>query len=257
MSESVKSVSRALAILDLLGKHPAGLGVTEIAREMKIAKSTVHRLLTSLASESFVEKDDRTQLYKLGLKLLHLGNAVAQSLDIRAVAQPFLQELVRKTNETIHLAIYDRGEIVYIEKLDGGAGILRMYSQVGLRAPAHCTGLGKAILSQKSVDEIQELIDSKGLQKFTDRTITSMEQLIKELKIAKENGFAIDDEEHERGIRCAAAPIFDYQQKVVAAVSVAGPTTRISGEDLKKLCEQVKEVARAISRKMGMYEDVE
>lgn len=251
MRNSVQSVNRALTILEMLSKYPNGLGVTEIAHEMDVAKSTVHRLLSSLLSYDFVSKDPNSHYYKLGLKLLYLGNEVSKSLDIRSVSLPFLKKLSQQTGETVHLAIYDQGEVVYIEKIESSA-LLRMYSQIGIRAPAHCTGLGKAILSQKSEQEIDDFIHTKGLHQFTDNTLTTKTALMKALREAKALGYAYDDEEHERGIRCAASPIFNFRNEVIGAISVAGPTTRITEEKLKELCTQVKKIAIDISTAMGM-----
>ncbi|MDC3415872.1 IclR family transcriptional regulator [Aquibacillus salsiterrae] len=250
MGESVQSVNRALTILEILRKQPNGLGVTEISNQLGIAKSTSHRLLSSLMQHGFVQKDTSSGNYRLGLALLHLGSEVSKSFDVRRVALPFLNQLVTETGETAHLAIYDQGEIVYIDKLESPAS-LRMYSQIGGRAPAHCTGLGKAILSFQVEKEIDWLIENKGLKQFTPTTLTSKEALMKALTEVKRAGVAFDEEEHEKGIRCAAAPIFNHNNEVVAGISVAGPTTRISKAELTKLANQVKDVARQISRQMG------
>lgn len=249
-SQSIQSVQRALSILEILRNHPDGLGVTEISNRLDVAKSTAFRLLFSLLEEGYVQKDNQTDQYRLGLKLLQLGNEVAKSMDLRRVATPYLKKLVDLTGETTHLAIYEKGEVVYIDKLESSATI-RMYSQVGLRAPAHCTGLGKAMLSGLPDEEIDRVIETKGLQKFTETTLITRGQLMKALKEANGNGYAFDDEEHERGVRCAAAPIFNFENKVVGGISVAGPTTRISQERMRQIGPQVRQIALEISREMG------
>jgi DNA-binding IclR family transcriptional regulator len=248
--QSIQSVKRALSILNILRNHPEGLGVTEISKKLDVAKSTAFRLLFSLLEEGYVQKDSETDRYRLGLKLLQLGNEVAKSMDLRRVAQPYLKRLVDLTGETTHLAIYDKGEIVYIDKIESSATI-RMYSQVGLRAPAHCTGLGKAILSCLPEEEIDHLIATKGLRKFTDNTLISRETLMEVLREARARGYAFDEEEHELGVRCAAAPIFNHEGKVIAGVSIAGPTTRLSREKVRQYAPIVKQVSREISRDLG------
>ncbi|CAH1223463.1 HTH-type transcriptional regulator XynR [Paenibacillus plantiphilus] len=249
-SQSIQSVQRALSILEILRNHPDGLGVTEISNRLDVAKSTAFRLLFSLLEEGYVQKDDQTDHYRLGLKLLQLGNEVAKSMDLRRLATPYLKRLVDLTGETTHLAVYEKGEVVYIDKLESSATI-RMYSQVGLRAPAHCTGLGKAMLSGLPDEEIDRVIETKGLQKFTETTLITRGQLMEALKEAHRNGYAFDDEEHERGVRCAAAPIFNFENKVIAGISVAGPTTRISQERMRQIGPQVSQIAKEISREMG------
>lgn len=248
--QSIQSVKRALNILGILRNHPDGLGVTEIANKLDVAKSTAFRLLYTLLEEGYVHKDEQTDRYRLGLKLLQLGNEVAKSMDLRQVANPYLKRLADLTGETTHLAIYDKGEIVYIDKIESTATI-RMYSQVGLRAPAHCTGLGKAILSCLPEEEIDDLIATKGLRKYTENTLITKETLMEALTEARARGYAFDEEEHELGVRCAAAPIFNHEGKVVAGVSVAGPTTRISEEAVRQFGPIVKQIAGDISRQLG------
>ena len=249
-SQSVQSVKRALSILEILRGFPNGLGVTEIAHKINVAKSTAHRLLVSLLEDGYVQKDPQTDNYRLGLKLLQLGNEVSNSMDLRRISTPYLKKLVKITGETAHLAVYERGEIFYVDKIESSAS-LRMYSQVGLNAPAHCTGLGKAILSQLPEAEIDNLIKKKGLTKFTDKTLVTKGQLMEALVKAYEIGYAFDDEEHELGVRCAAAPIFNIEKKVIAGISAAGPTTRISHEGLTEMGQHVKQIALEISREMG------
>jgi len=248
--QSIQSVKRALNILSILSRHPEGLGVTEIAGKLDVAKSTAFRLLFTLQEEGYVQKDQQTDQYRLGLRLLQLGNEVAKSLDLRRVAHPHLKKLVELTGETTHLAIYDKGEIVYIDKIESTATI-RMYSQIGLRAPAHCTGLGKAILSCLPEEEIDRLIATKGLRKYTENTLVTRETLLEALRKAREDGYAFDEEEHELGVRCAAAPIFNHEGKVVAGLSIAGPTTRLSKEKTRAFGPLVKQIALDVSRELG------
>ncbi|MEB3102466.1 IclR family transcriptional regulator [Ferviditalea candida] len=247
---TVQSVDRALQILDLLQEKPGGLGVTELSKLLDVAKSTTHRLLSSLQAKGFVKQDKQTGKYSLGLRLVELGNEIVQSLDIRKVASPYLSKLVGEIGETAHLVIHEEGEVVYIDKLESTAS-LRMYSQIGRHAPLHCTGVGKAMAAYLPENELEWIIQHKGLKKFTHNTVTTKAEFMKALQEIRNKGFSIDDEEHELGIRCAAAPIFNNNQQVVAGISVAGPAMRMTDEKLESCAQKVTECANEISALLG------
>ncbi len=246
----VKSVSRALDIIQLVGMKKGGLGVTEIAKQMDINKSSVYRILVTLAQYGYIEQDESTGLYKLGYKFLEISSKLLDSIDIRSEAGPFLKQLEDSTNEVIHLVVYDQGEVVYIEKLEG-TETLRMHSKVGKRAPMHCTSVGKAILANLPSGMVHEIVERKGLPMHTKHTITDKDALFKELVQVKQNGYALDLEENENGISCIAAPIFDHLGKVVAAISISGPTIRMTEERLDQLKEQMLDVGSQISVRLG------
>lgn len=249
-TSTVQSVNRALKILMILKDNPNGLGVTELASELNIAKSTAHRLLQSLLLEKFVKVDEARGKYQLGLGLMELGNEVMDSLDIRKIAKDHLKELVDKIDETAHLGIYDDGEVVYIDKIENSS-LLRMYSQIGRRAPIHCTGIGKAMLAFLPNEEVEWIVSNKGLPSFTEHTIISTDYLTKEIKQIRSRGYSIDNQEHELGIRCVAAPILNVHGEVVAGISVAGPETRMTYEKLDICAKEVKLRAQRISNELG------
>lgn len=246
----VKSVSRALDIIHLVGLKKGGLGVTEIAKQIDINKSSVYRILSTLAQYGYIEQDQATGRYKLGYKFLEVSSRLLDSIDIRAEARPFLQELENETNEVIHLVVYDQGEVVYIEKLEGNE-TLRMHSKVGKRAPMHCTSVGKAILAHQPSGIVHEILDRKGLPVHTDKTITDKGHLLEELAEVKQKGYALDLEENENGITCIAAPIFDHLGKVVAAVSISGPTIRMDLGRLQLLEKRIVQTGLQISARLG------
>lgn len=247
---SVQAVDRALQIIDLLKEDVDGLSVTELANRMNLAKSTIHRLLTSLKNKGYVQQDVISEKYQLGVKFIEIGSAVSRSLEVNQIAPPFMKQLVEETGETAHLVVLHAGEIVYIEKTESPNN-LRMYSMVGKRAPAHCTGAGKAILAYLPDKQVDLIITDKGLKKFTPTTIVTKEQLIKQLQETRKRGYSIDNEEHESGIRCVAAAIFNHQAKVVASLSVAGPTIRMDQQKMDFCAERVKFYANVISEKFG------
>ncbi|GAA4717475.1 IclR family transcriptional regulator [Brevibacillus fulvus] len=249
-ASSVQSVDRALHILELLKEQNEGLGITELANRMDIAKSTVHRLLTSLKKQGYVRQEPSNERYLLGLKLIELGSFVTRSLEIRKVAIPFMNSLVQETGETSHLVVLEDGEVVYIEKIESPYTI-RMYSLIGRRAPVHCTGVGKAIIAYLPEEQVRKLASYRGLRKFTDNTITSLEDLLVHLQEIREMGYALDREEHEAGVHCVAAPIFNHNGEAVSGLSVAGPLMRMDEEKVRFCADRVVHYAREISRHLG------
>lgn len=246
----VKSVSRALDIIMILSLKKGGLGVTEIANQIDINKSSVHRILSTLVQYGYVEQDEETGRYKLGYKFLEISSRLLDSIDLRGEARPFLQELETETNEAIHLVVYDQAEVVYIEKLEGNE-TLRMHSKVGKRAPMHCTSVGKAILANLPLETVLTIIEQKGMPVHTVHTITDKDDLLHELQMVREKGYALDLEENENGITCIAAPIFNHTGKVMAAVSISGPTLRMTDDRLDQLKSRMIQTGLKISNRLG------
>ncbi|WP_246943120.1 IclR family transcriptional regulator [Bacillus pinisoli] len=251
----VKSVSRALDIVHLVSMKKGGLGVTEIANQIDINKSSVYRILSTLVQYGYVEQDVETGRYKLGYKFLEVSSRLLESIDLRAEARPYLQELEQETNEVIHLVVYDQGEVVYIEKLEG-TETLRMHSKVGKRAPMHCTSVGKAILANLPSSVVLDIVERKGLPMHTNKTITEKEAFLMELNNVKKLGYALDLEENEPGISCIAVPIFDHLERAIAAVSISGPTIRMTGERMEQLQGKMREIGYRISTRLGYTKDI-
>ncbi|MCM3787795.1 IclR family transcriptional regulator [Domibacillus indicus] len=246
----VKSVARALDIIALVSASSRGLGVTEIANEMDINKSSVFRTLATLEQYGYIEQHKETGRYRIGYAFLEVSSRLLESLDVRSEAQAVLRQLEAETNEVVHLVVYDRGEVVYIEKLDGHEA-LRMHSKVGRRAPVHCTSVGKAILAHLPESEVHDILERRGLPVHTDQTITTKEAYLAELARVREAGYALDLEENEPGIRCIAAPVFDHHGAIAAAVSISGPTLRMTDERLKALRERMIKAGSDISERLG------
>lgn len=249
-TSQIKSVAKALKIIDVLAEAQGELALHEIAAKLGVAKSTVHGLLSTLRDFGYVEQSVFTGKYKLGLRLFELGNIVAHGWDVRTVAGPYIQKLVDDLEETVHLVILDKGEVLYIDKRESRQS-LRIVSQVGMRLPAHCTGVGKALLAHLPPSEVKRIIATKGLPRFTKNTITDPKKLEEELARVRAQGYAIDDEEIMDSLRCIGAPICDHNGKVCAAVSVAGPVARLEGERLQLAIERVKQTAAEISAALG------
>lgn len=248
----VQSVDRALTILEELSKHKEGCGVTALSHVVGLHKSTTHRLLLTLLHRGYVKKDMHTDRYMLGTKLLYLSSALLDSMDLRTIARPYIQKLAADSNETVHLAIREDKEVVYIDKVESGRDYsMRMYSRIGKRVPLYCTAVGKVLLSDMDIREVKALIKENEMIKFTANTIDNHADLEKELCSIAERGYAIDEIEHEQGIRCVAAPVYDREGNVVAAVSIAGLTLFVTKERLPELIEKITETTMTISSQLG------
>ncbi|WP_017727099.1 IclR family transcriptional regulator [Halalkalibacterium ligniniphilum] len=248
---TVQSVDRALAIIECLAREPKGLGITELSKELKLPKSTVHRLLLTLINRKFVVQDERNGLYALGMQFVSIASSILDSLDIREIARPELERLSLVTNEVIHLCILDVDEVIYIDKVEGD-NTIRMHSKIGKRSMLHCTGVGKVLLAAMPEEEVESIAMKKGLPRFTERTLTTIDALKKELDVVRKQGYALDDIEHELGIRCVAAPIYNYQGAVVAAISISGPANRVTIDRIQEnLLKEIQLSSAVISEKLG------
>jgi DNA-binding IclR family transcriptional regulator len=252
---TVKSVHKAFALLDVMSEYPEGVSITVLAKRVDMYKSTVHRLISTMMLHNAVEQDLETGKYKLGYGLLDLGMRLLSSIDLRREALPYLQQLATQVNEVVHLAFLDRGEVVYIEKVESPQTI-RMHSRVGTHVPVHATGLGKAILAFLPPREAIGIIDRYGLAQLTEHTLTDREVFLRALETTRQTGFAFDLEEHQLGVCCVAAPIWDSSGKVAAACSVSGPSIRMDMDRLSELVPFVKSTAADISRRMGYHAGV-
>lgn len=246
----IQSVTRSFKIVDTIAEAEEEVGTQQISRTLGLHISTVFRFLQTLAQSGVVEQNAGTGKYRLGLKPLAWGMQVLRQMDLRRDALPFLRELNEKTREMVHMTVYDRDAAIYIEKIESPTP-LRVYSEVGKAAPLHCTGVGKVLMAALSEKELAELLRRYPLKRFTSSTITQVGALKRELSRIRAEGFALDNEEHEPHIRCVAAPIRNHIGKVVASISTAGPTTRITPARLPELIETVKEAAQKISTRLG------
>lgn len=246
--DAVHAIQRAVQLLEALARSDAG--ISELARATGLHKATVHRLVRTLRELGLVELGPDGVRYRLGLRLLELGGRVLARLDLRDVARPYLTELRDRTRLTVHMAILDGAEVVYIEKLDSPAN-LRMASFVGTRNPAYCTALGKAILAALSDDELEAVLARTRFLPRTANTLTSVAALREELAATRARGFSIDNVENEEGIRCVGAPVYGHTGRVVASISVSGPIFSVTMDGVNELGRLVADIAQQISRALG------
>jgi len=252
----VQTIERASSILDILGQSPHGITIRELSSRIKLPKATTHRLLSSLSYFGYVRQDARTRDYFLGFKLVELGQLLLDQLDLRREAEPFLRELAEKTRETVHMVFLDRNEIVYIDKVETEqhTGGLKMASRVGLRNPVHSCAVGKVLMADLPEEVLERFIKGITLSKRTVNTITDPGQLKEHLKSVRKQGYAVDEEENEKGIRCVAAPIFNETGKAVSAISISGPAFRVTKKVVQDILKkEVMETAAMISQRLGWF----
>lgn len=248
---NIRAVDRGLQVLSVLSDgKPRTL--TQLSEAMGLNSSSTFRFLATLAFHRYVERNEQTGEYHLGLACLELARAYLGGSDVRRAALPYLEKLRDDSTETVHLAVLDKMEVVYLEKLHGLHAVGLMTSRVGGRSPAYCTGLGKALLAYTDSDEVRAYFCRTGLHRYTSTTIQSVDDLLAHLQQVRDQGYALDQGEHETEIRCVAVPIFDLKRQVVAALSVAGPAGRLDPLQTKQaLIDQTVQAAAAISARLG------
>ncbi len=253
-----KAVVKTMRILEYLS-HERSVGIIELTRRVsahangqQMNKSTVYRFLASLKELGFVRQDPETERYSLTLKLFEIGMCVLDRLDLWREADPVLKEIAQLTGETIHLATLDDKNLVYLGKIDSTKTLrVSMMSRVGQTAPTHCTGVGKTLLAYLAPSRLSEILAKERLLRYTPKTITRRVDLDRELASIREKGYAIDNEEHETGVRCVAAPVRDNKGIVCAAVSVAVPTVRFPDKEIPRYRDIIVRAAGEISNRIG------
>ena len=248
---NIRVVEKAIRVLRLLSDgKPRTL--TDISQDVDINTSTTYRLVATLVNHRFLELDSLTGEYRLGFACLELARSYQTGNELLRIARPELLKLRDSTSETVHLAVLEGMEIVYLEKLEGLHAIGLMSSRIGRRAPAYCTGVGKALLSQQDPDTILKSTDWTSLIRYNERTIVEPEALMAEFELIRGRGYALDEGEHEFEVRCVAAPIFDNSGEAFAALSVSGPRSRLDPIDQNdELISLTLQTAQAISAKLG------
>ena len=246
----VQSLTRAFDIVELLAKEQHGLTLSEIAERVQLPTSTVYRLLSALKERGYVEQLKPSGYYRLGLTFVDMSSLYLNRLELKTEAEPILRELSKLTGQTVFLAIRDAHQIVYIDKMDEFSS-LRKYSIIGQRKPVYATSLGKALLLGLDDEAIQELLLNHEFQRLGPKTHTDLPRLLFDVQSSRKRGWTFDDEEAEPGVRCVAAPIYDYRSRVIAAVSASWTIDSFPDMDIQKTAAHVMRAADEISRHMG------
>jgi len=253
-TQLVQSVARGLSLLEALAAEPE-LGLLELSARCGLRPSTAHRLLTTLIARGYAVQSRPSGRYALGFKLAELAGVLSDRTDrLREAARAQLAAIQRATGESANLSVLVGASAVYIDQVDGTRAV-RMSAQLGAAVPAHASAAGKAMLAFAPASAVVDLLGSQTLAAETDSTITSLPELERALATVRELGYAIDDEEHEPGVGCVAAPIFDAHGTAVAALSVSAPIQRIRVGGPARLGSLISEHAGAISRALAGAED--
>lgn len=245
-------MDRAFLLLNQLAasKADSGMSLAELSVESGLANSTTHRLLVSMKHLDYVEYDAVLGLWSIGVQAFSVGNAYLRKRDFVSQARSYMRELVSETGETSNIAVLKGDKHVFVGQIECSE-VMRMVVQIGSEGHLHAAGVGKALLSALSEDEICGIAERTGLSKLSDKTITNVTGLLKELEKIRETGYSFDDEEQTNGLRCIASNIYNEYGEAIAAVSISGPTVRLSDDRIKTLAETVKKKARAITRVVG------
>jgi DNA-binding IclR family transcriptional regulator len=246
---SVRTVERTVALLEQLSQSRSGLSLSELSRHLAAPKSSLHCVLLTLERAGYVNRNQRTGRYVLGLKLFGLANAALGGLKLRGQAAPPLHALAERTRLTVHLAILERGEAVLVERINPlRCAIPSTATWIGKRMEVHCTAVGKAIAASLTDDELRTLVRERPLMRHNDNTVVSMKKLRDELARVRRLGYSVDDEEEEIGLRCIGMPIPGADGKTVAAVSISGTTEQITAAAIPRLVGELRRAAGDVSR---------
>jgi DNA-binding IclR family transcriptional regulator len=243
---SIQVIQRMSALLGILAQHPQTVSLKQLAQHAGLHPSTAHRILTALVGDRMVERVDQGN-YRLGIRLLELGNLVKARISVREHSLPLMRELHLATGEAVNLSVRRDDEIVYVERTSSGRAMMRVVNIVGARAPLHITAVGKLFLLEEGPRGLRAYAERTGLPAYTRNTITSLAPLEKELEKIRRLGYATDQEEAELGVRCIGAGIRDDTAALVAGLSVSAPADRMK----TAWADRVKETAQKISRAIG------
>lgn len=244
------SLSKALMVLKEVCCAQDPMRFADLVERSELPKATAHRILNTLVDEGLVRLEDHSQLYHPGYGLLELAHKAWSSMDIRDLAADQMKALWQETGETIHLAVLDRGEVIYIDKMESQKS-LRLFSAVGKKGPAYCTGVGKAMIAHLAEEELADAISKQSFIKHTETTLDTEEKLRNELEKIRQTGVSLDMQEHEEGIQCAASVIFNYRNEPIAALSITAPVFRVDDERFELFQKRIKEACQEVSKRMG------
>lgn len=251
MSEIINSIDRALDIIILLYHERREMGISEIAKELGLYKSTVHRTLITLENKGFIQQNVDNGKYWFGIKLYAIGMLVGDKITFKEIIKPYAKELYNEFKEVINVSILEKNSIDYprsiiIHKEEGLKQVLTVNPPVGSSSECHCSGVGKCLLAYSPKNTYEKYI-GKPLTKFTRHTIHDWDKLLIELEKVREQGYAVDNEELEIGLTCIGAPILDKNNEAIAAISVSGPTTRMKQGDFEYRIQRVMQTANKIA----------
>jgi IclR family transcriptional regulator, KDG regulon repressor len=250
LSDSVRSVERALDILLCFTAEKPALSLTQIAEQVGMHKSTTHRLLSTLEAKRFINRDKSTGMYRLGFLTVEMASIVLQDNDIQRWALPYLQHLSALSGETVDLAVLDNDHVVYLQVVESLQRV-KIAAAIGERLPVHCTATGKAFLAYLPESEVTRILTG-GMAKYTECTLSTPDDLHQELLAVRQHGYAISSQEYEHDINAVAAPILNSTEDPIAVIAIVGPSYRLTQECMLRLGPDIQDTAAAIANEVGM-----
>jgi DNA-binding IclR family transcriptional regulator len=250
-SKFLRALESAFRILELMSRNEKGVRVTELSKSLDLPKATVFRILFTLQQLGYARKDPATRAYVMVSSVAWLNHDEGRE-TLRRVARPYMEKMLARFEQTVNLAVIDRDQVLYTEILEGLRSI-RMAATVNTYGPIYATGVGKSMLAFLHPMEAEEILKRKARPKLTSKTITSVPALLKACRRIREQGYAIDNEEAEKGARCVAAPIFNAQGRPIAAISVSGPVSHMSGATVTQVGHMLQDATRKISAQLGFH----
>lgn len=245
----VAALDKALRVLECMSRNREDISLGSLAEQVDLPKPTLVRLLTTFKNHSIVWQDVRTRHYKLGWGLIYLGQAASASFSLVEVIRPYLAQLSSETGETASLVMRRNNRAVYVDQVSSN-NMIRGVPHIGEELTFYASGSGKILLSALSERELDGIVDSLDFVRLTDKTITDKKVFRDELAQVRKRGWALDDEEGERGCRCIAAPLCDWNEQIIASISITGPTMRIEEAQIPILAEKVCSIAAAASKEL-------
>ena len=249
--DSVSSVLKVFGILQALSEEKE-IGVTELSQRIMMSKSTVYRFLQTMKTLGYVKQEGETDKYTLSLKLFELGGKALGYQDLTQIADVQMHRLGKLTKETLHLGALDEDSVVYLHKIDSEYN-LRMYSRIGRRCPLYSTGLGKVMMAWLPEEEVRSMLANVTFERFTEHTLANIDELLVELALVREQGYAEDNEENENGLRCFAVPIYNRMGRIITGLSLSLPIVRFEESKRAELVSLLHEAAGKISAELGYH----
>ncbi|MBM3366985.1 MAG: IclR family transcriptional regulator [Betaproteobacteria bacterium] len=251
LKSPIQVIDRMMKLLEVLAQHPEPIGLKQISQLTGLHPSTAHRILASLGADRIVDRVE-PGAYRLGMRLLELGNLVKSRINVREMALPVMRELHAQTGETVNLSVRHDDEIVYVERTSSGRSAMRVVHVVGARAPLHITAAGKLFLLEDGFPRLREYARRTGLKPHTKETLSTLPQLERDLERIQRQGWATDAEEAEVGVRCVAAAVRDDAGQLVAALSISSPADRMKPQWGQLVKEGAERVAHAIGHRRDL-----
>ena len=249
VQNTIQSVDRALDVLDILASSE-GLTLSDVAAELDQSPATIYRVLSTLEARKIVETNPNTQTWHIGPAAFQIGASFLRRSNVIERSRPIMRNLMIQTGETSNLGIEKSDMIIFVSQIETHESI-RAFFPPGTQSPMHASGIGKAILAHYDIGRVELYLKKNTLEHFTDKTITNPDELLKELALIRQQGFAFDDEEKTSGMRCIAAPILNFFGETVAGISVSGPTHRMTEDQVGKISNLVKKASETLSNNLG------